>query len=76
MNDLTEEQIRTELALILDRRSADTRLSTMGAAQMTLMKAVGISQTQCEMVGMFPPGQKNTEAKTRQLTKILLSGAS
>ena len=31
MNDLTEEQIRTELALILDRRSADTRLSTMGA---------------------------------------------
>ena len=76
MNDLTEEQIRTELALILDRRSADTRLSTMGAGSDDLMKAVGISQTQCEMVGMFPPGQKNTEAKTRQLTKILLSGAS
>ena len=31
VNDLTEEQIRTELALILDRRNADTRLSTMGA---------------------------------------------
>ncbi|MBK02525.1 MAG: dehydrogenase [Acidimicrobiaceae bacterium] len=31
MSDLTEEQIRSELGAILERRSADTRLTTMGA---------------------------------------------